>query len=165
MTISAGNQITASDINTEEGANRAAMSSEAADAEDRTTVSYEVLDLDNSAAKTLEGICDFVPDDDHELIALQIRRNSNSGSGDTLTLTLSAPDDDTYLNGDTPSVSFTTASTGVEGTATEWTDTTATRYSLLRGVRYRLALTSDRSSGADQMVCASLVMQRTRRRA
>lgn len=153
MTIATGQTITASDLNTRQGANRAGLTAAAANRKRTLVVNKHVESMTSAAAKALEATVTFTPDDDYELRALGIvARKVNAGGGITLTLALTAADgDDDYVLEHTLTLTASVSGSGAEDVArTAYDDTAGTRVMLHKGVRYKLALTSDSATSVDQ---------------
>lgn len=160
MTISSGQTISHSDLNTEEGANRATLTAQAADKRAALVIRKSVLAHDNSAAKTLEAQVDFTPDDDYVLEMLHLY--IEGAATNTVTLSLTTPDDATgeYLLNQTLSLAVA-AGASARG-ATTYSSTTGTRIMLHKGIRYRIAFPC--SGATVQTVVHALLMARLFRR-
>lgn len=110
--------------------------------------------------KDMQSQLEFIPDDDYFLRELiLVKRGAQSGVN--LSLTLSCPDDSTYLNDGTLSVTMATTSATEETVRANYDTVTSQRYPLLRGVRYKLRGSGDGTVDGLQGI---IVLEHRRRR-
>lgn len=155
MTIATGQTITASDLNAEEGEQRAALTSRAADRKRSFAINRHISGMDNSDAKALEATLTFTPDDDYELRLLLVAIPAAGTDDPTLTLALTAADgDDDYVLEHTLTVTANAKSASDVVERQSYDDVTDTRVMLHKGVRYKLALTSDSATAVPEATFA-----------
>ncbi len=130
----------------------------------------KMLDCDALSSTTLVGLrqITFTPEDDYELIGAILRVTSGTASI-TITAVLRAILPDTeeeiskYMSSDTFSMSLTTIVGTNEATRVDKTSTTAKKLYLIKGITYRLILTSS-SATAVTRAYAKLILRVRRRR-
>jgi hypothetical protein len=130
----------------------------------------KMLDCDALSSATLAGLrqITFTPEDDYELIGAMLRVTSGTASI-TITASIKAILPDTeeevpkYLSGDTFSMSLTTIVGTNEATRVDKTSVTAKKLYLIKGITYRLILTSS-SATAVTRAYAKLILRVRRRR-
>ena len=165
MAITSGQTITHTDLNTESAENRATLTTAAQHSSRsmRNEIHVTVLDMDNTAAQALMGTLYFTPDDDYVIVGLAVTVRDSTG-GPIITATVECEDDSTYFNEGTLTVSITSTGTAPDSTRVQYTDTTGERHVLLRGVEYKLTLTSNSATVVELAQATLQVESRMRRR-
>lgn len=161
MTISNGSTITETDLRLAANANRTAVNTLLTTTLD-FTVDVQAIDATSGTDASQLALI-WTPQTNYELVALRlVVEGATASDVHTFTLSVNTPGGE-YLLDDTPSVTVTSTGTGREQTATAYTSTTGTRYTLIRGVPLRLALSTD-SAGVDYLQ-GQLVLRTLRRKA
>lgn len=165
MTLAGGSPILAGDLNTEQDAQRAALNGVIAAGVKPWTFRKRALQLSSTTAM-LNRSMEFIPSDDWELIAFGVN-SQNATAGTTLVATLDTPDDtdNTFLLG-----AALTAQVVAGITPYLWTQrssyetSTGTRLWLLRGVKYRISVSSTDASPPSNSWVEATVACRSRLR-
>lgn len=156
--------ISAATLNANFGDSIASLNTNAVPASNDFDIVMTRANLATADDVTLRSLA-FTPTDDWELRALRVTALATLGTGQVVTATLTVDNgDSTYLIGQTPTASCTIAATGT--TTTGNADYTliylSRRLRLLKGVRYRLTLST---TGAIFLAQAFAVVRSQRRRA
>lgn len=160
MTISNGSTIEESDLTSEVNGSRSKVNTNR-----QATVDFQVdiqaIDATSSSDASVLTLI-WTPQSNYELLAARlVVEGATASDVHTFTLSVSGGNGE-YLLDDTPGVTVTSTGTGREQAASDYTDTDATRYMLLRGVPLLLTLSTD-SAGVDYLQ-GTLVLRSYRRR-
>lgn len=159
MTIPTG-LIDADDIQSEYFTLTTALNNQALLGENDFCIPLQVQALTNATTVPASSV-DFTAPDDLELRTLRL--STTGVVGPTVTATLTVTDgDSSYLLDHTVSVSVVSIAGTAHGNLDARSTTQAVRVRLLRGVRYRLAVTSN--SATATAVSAAVVLRTRRRR-
>lgn len=158
MTIGDNQTISASDLNTEADSRRSTTNTiRSTTAGLRVTVS--VYDFATGGDAVTRQVI-FTPQDNYELVSLWLYGENLNGS-QTSTLTLAVASGETeYILDDTVSMTLTHAG-GDESLTGDYSDTTATRYVLRKGVAYSLTLSGDDTADILQGTATFKLKRRT----
>lgn len=147
MTISNGSTITASDLN--DLADNAHDTIAGVAASTRKGV-FQVDVLVSALTSSMDATaCTryFTPQDDYEVVMLAVYKDGGAASRNpTVTLTTVSSDETSYIPGGSLAVTLTASGTGEESARTAYTTTTGTRCYLLKGVQYKLTVSSSSAS-------------------
>jgi len=146
MTLAPGGSIVASEINTEQDANRSTLQTFIGDLGKSWTFNKRAYDLSDSV-DIAERSMDIIPSDDWELLAFGLTINGQN-SGVTITATLETPDDidNTFLLGSTLTRQIPSTGSALQTSRVALTTTSGQRVWLLRGVKYRFSVSSTDTS-------------------
>jgi len=152
--------VTAATLNANFDDARAAITSQAVLGQVDASVHHRVLSL-TGAATSVANFVDFTPADDMEVRVLRVYVNSATASSTITAAVTVANGDSTFLVDQSITVS-TTSIVGTTQASRDLRTVTGTRVRLLRGVPYRLSLSS---SAGTHTEARAIVLLRTIRRA